>query len=199
MGGSKKMRENVFYNEQSLKSRSFTCSYCGKNVSSDKGYFNHKLGSQSTRNLDYIYICHSCGKPTYFNGIEQHPKPKVGGAIEKLPEEIRIAYEEIRSCYQVEAYTAVVMLGRKMLMHIACKGGAKEGANFTVYVDYLEEERYTNRSMTPWLDKLRIRGNKANHKLDRVEKEEAAELFKFIQMFLKTNYEFAVSSEESVV
>jgi len=58
-----------------------------------------------------------------------------------------------------------VLLGRKLLMHIAASVGAAAGQPFVTYVDYLVTNHYAPPNSKDWIDKIRAHGNEANHEI----------------------------------
>jgi hypothetical protein len=90
----------------------------------------------------------------------------------------------------VTAYTSVVMLCRKLLMHISVERGAQTGQTFESYVDYLVGNGYVAPTNKAWVDKIRTIGNEANHELASRSEEEAKTLLEFSEMLLKTVYEY---------
>ena len=169
-----------------VTSTHYTCGYCGENISSDKGY----LASANGRIYPFIFICHSCNKPSF---IRQHvitPAAPLGRTVAKLPDDIEQLYEEIRGATSVNAYTAAVMTARKLLMHIAVEKGAKENKKFVEYVDYLEINHFTPPNSKSWVDKIRQLGNGANHEITIMGAAEAQTILTFLEMLLKFIYEF---------
>lgn len=88
------------------------------------------------------------------------------------------------------SYTAVVLVTRKLLMHIAVQQGAKQNLSFKKYVDWLEENGYTPPNSQDWVDHIRTTGNEANHEINLMSKVTAEELLVFCMMLLRFNYEF---------
>ena len=68
-------------------------------------------------------------------------------------------YEEARRCTTVEAYTASVLVLRKLLMHIAVEKEAEENKNFYHYVEYLASKGYVPPDGKNWIHKIRQLGN----------------------------------------
>src|SRR5947209_7271488 len=122
----------------------FVCCHCGRLVSSDGGY----SGIEETNNLHQIriFICPNCRLPNTFRGsvspgdptfrwTERSPSPPFGEKILDLPPDINTVYEEARRCITVDAFSAAVMLCRKLLMHIAVERGDAAGKSYQAYVD----------------------------------------------------------------
>ncbi|KLI19608.1 hypothetical protein SU45_00225 [Brachyspira hyodysenteriae] len=172
--------------------KDFTCWNCVKDVSSSKAYFVKYYNSQRKEvYMGLIYICHKCNAPNIFNR-NGYPiiKPHYGKNIDKLPNEIREAYNEARKSMQVGAYTAASMILRKILMNVAVIEGAKEGDTFKNYIDYLYNEGIIHKKQKGLIDKVREIGNEANHEIKSVSEEDAQYIFKLIEHLLLNNYEF---------
>lgn len=186
-------REGGFnwYKLQDLPNRTFNCGYCDTKVSSVKGY---KLGFGSDGSgpmIGAVYICPNCGGPVFFtrNG-EQRPSSAFGRPVQNVPGDLNALYEEARRCTREGAYTASVLLCRKMLMNIAVTEGAKEGLRFVEYVDFLANRGYVPPNGRHWVDYIRRKGNEATHEIALMTKDDAEELITFTEMLLRFIYEF---------
>lgn len=166
-----------------IESRAYTCGYCGKVAGSNKGY-------QVPNYAHRIYICSYCSKPTYFDGDAQVPGFVYGNDVEHLPKGIEALYREARNCMAVPAYTAAVLLCRKLLMNIAVSEGAKEGKTFVAYVEHLATQGYVPPKARGWIDHIRVKGNEANHEIQLMNQKDAQELIMFVEMLLKLVFEF---------
>lgn len=180
-------------NTSKIESTPFICWNCGKNIATDEGYialYKDKYGGINEKPM--IYICHQCSAPSIVDN-ERHMIlcPLPGKEIKKLPEEINCVYNEARTCMSVGAYTAAVMLFRKIIMNMAVAEGAKEGDKFINYVNYLCDNGFVHKRQTKQADEIRTMGNEANHKIECRTKEEAESMLKFIEFLLLNNYEFA--------
>ncbi len=172
-----------------IGSRSFRCGHCNNAIASESGYFGV---DQRTNGTNFIYICHFCSKPTFFDGYngQQVPGPAVGETIEYLPQDINSLYGEARNCLKVGACTASALSTRKLLMNIAVSKGAKEGEPFVSYVEYLAKNNFIPPGGEEWVTHIRKKGNEANHEIRIFSQEEAEELIKFTEMLLKFIFEF---------
>ena len=141
-----------------------------------------------------ICICHHCGGPTFFApNSKQIPGAAYGTTVAHIPAELDMVnkiYEEARTCYTAGTHTAAVLSCRKLLMHVAVSLGAKEGLAFTDYVQYYLDEGYLPQSAKEWVDKIRKRGNEANHKVVIMAPDASKELLDFSEMLLKIIYEY---------
>lgn len=183
------MLKGIWHPIEQLPARNYTCGHtgCGREVGSEKGWFH-----QTTKNERdaYIYICPVCQSPTFFPDTSQIPGVSIGDAIGHLPEEIAHLYGEIRMATSQEAFTAAVLACRKLLMHIAVEKGAPENSSFVDYVNYLADNHYAPPNSAAWVDKIRQKGNEANHEITIIGKEDALEIITFLEMLLKFIYEF---------
>jgi hypothetical protein len=187
-----------------LKSRRYICGYCDSPLAADKGYWATKRyvpsgsGTSKKRDAGYIYICHECGGPTYFDGNgRQFPGPPYGETVTSVPsKEVEALYEEARACMQVNAYTAAVMCCRKLLMNVAVSEGADEGKTFAYYVKYLADEGHIPVKAIKWVDYIRDKGNDANHEIRIMGREDAERLIRFSEMLLRIMYEYPAEVED---
>lgn len=174
-------------------SKAWTCGYCGREVAGSVGY-------EHESNEKHVLICPFCHNTTSFvdfgYGTEQFPPATYGKHIEALPHDIEHIYGEICRCMQYSAFTGAVLLMRKMLVHLAVKQGAEEGASFASCVNYLSDNGWIPPTGTPWVDKIRTIGNDATHHLTINTEREAKQLLRYIEHILVSIYEFPASVKE---
>ncbi len=139
--------------------------------------------------------CMNCRRPlTQFRGYIQSVKRPL-----RDPQGITgteaAAWSEVRSCLSVGAYTASVMLCRKLLFHIAVGHGlpAKNDRNraptFAEAVDQLESEGVITKKMRPWVDRIKDVGNDASHEITPVPQSAALDVASFTLQLLVLAYE----------
>jgi hypothetical protein len=174
---------------QQLTPKHYTCGHCGEQLSSEKGY---TFNSQRGQAIGGIYICHHCGKPTYFDpDSTQVPGSLYGSDITGIDDQaVSDLYNEARRCVSVNAFTATVLSCRKLLMHIAVANGAQENLAFIKYVEYLSDNHYVPPGAKSWVDHIRAKGNEANHDIVIMHADDAKDLIDFIAMLLTNIYEF---------
>lgn len=182
-------------NSQNINAHDFRCSYCGREVSTDCGFFadNPDAGQAFTHPLGphfFIAICPRCGNPTYLKGSDQIPAAPFGDGVDHLPPDVAALYQEARSSVRAGNYTAATMVGRKLLMNVAVAKGAGTGKTFQTYVDHLAKTHIITSDMGPWVDEVRKIGNEANHEIALTTKEQAEDLVTFLGMLLKIVYEY---------
>ncbi len=172
-----------------LPSRKFVCGYCGNSLISNSGFC--AIEPQSGHKFMYIYTCHHCLSPTYFDRDgRQSPCVIYGNSVNNIPELIREIYDETRRCTSLSCYTAAVLCCRKLIMHIAVSKGVKEGGTFKNYVEFLSNKGYLPPDGKQWVEVIKNKGNEANHEIKIMNKEDAEDLIIFIEMLLKFIYEF---------
>jgi len=168
-----------------ISSREYICPYCSNKVASAVGYY--KKGPPAS----YIYICPHCDTPTYFEHSRfQYPDSPYGNSFKHIDsEDINGLYEEARRCISVNAFTASVMLCRKIIMNVAVHHDAKENLKFKCYVDFLYNQNIIPKNSKNWVDFIRKTGNEANHEIPLVSKEDATYVFEFTAYLLEMVYE----------
>lgn len=184
------VQKDQWHQPQNLTSRAFICGYCGKDVSSNKGYGIRGRGGSGT-DLGGVYICHQCQGPTFFSPAgNQLPGQRVGQSVVGVPQDLHRLYEEARMCASGNCPTAAVLSCRKMLMNIAVEKGADEGKSFLHYVEYLSDKGYVPPGGKGWVDYIRKKGNEANHEIKLMASGDARDLIRFVEMLLRFIYEF---------
>ena len=182
-----------------LQSKSYTCGYCGNPLASEHGYSASSVHTFSNhRHMAYIYICHFCNRPTYFDYEgEQIPGSAYGNEVNNISEEtVAKLFQEARRATSANCYTAAVLSCRKLLMHISVSKGAKQGESFAFYVKYLSENHFVPPGAQVWVDHIRDKGNEANHEIVIMNSNDAKELIDFCEMLLKIIYEFPASVQK---
>ncbi|MBA4420564.1 MAG: hypothetical protein C0391_05405 [Anaerolinea sp.] len=175
----------TWIDEQELTPHRFNCGYCGYKVSSDKG-FEHE------QNSDYVYICPDCDRPTF---ISENPALQVPGVIPGreilyLPIDLEKTYVEARKSASIGAYTASVLISRKMLMNISVNKGDAPGKSFVDYIQFLSDKNYVPPGGDKWVDHIRRKGNEATHEIAIMDQKDAEDLITFLELLLIFIYEF---------
>src|SRR5450756_244022 len=161
---------------------SFTCGVCGTPV-------NGAIIAWA-RDAPVRWIrCVKCQAGAVINGSIQSPAPERGENVDGLPAEIGAVYGEARRCLGVAAYSAVDLLCRKLLMHVAMDKGAAGGLTFAHYLDHLQKTGYITPPLMPWVDHIRKRGNLATHELPVPSEAEAEDTLAFTAQMLRLVYE----------
>jgi hypothetical protein len=179
-----------------IDSKSYKCGNCGKDIASENG--TRSSNKDIIGNKAWIYICHFCTMPTFFDfDGKQTPSPLFGDNVNDISDKgVLSLYEESRKSIGNGSYTAAVLCCRKILMHVAVSKGAKEGDSFLSYVNYLRDKNYIPPDAKEWVDHIREKGNEANHEIVIMIKEDAENLVEFTEMLLKIIYEFPEKSKK---
>ena len=175
----------------------YHCGYCGNMVGPSQAYLGVAARINAPQKNVIIYVCPNCTQPTFFDyDGKQVPAPGLGANIDVITDEgIRKLYDEARDCTSVGAYTAAVLLCRKILMNLAIQHGATPGLKFVEYVEYLEKVGYVPPNGKAWVDKIRKRGNEATHEIALMNQADATQIMRFTEMLLRFNYEFQDSTK----
>lgn len=177
-------RGMMWRNLSGIDAHSYTCGYCGHGVGPDRGYLAENMPQHR------IYICSYCRRPTYVEPSgTQFPGVAYGTEVEHLPGAVQKLYDEARNAMSVNAFTAAVMACRKVLMNVAVAEGAKADMSFSAYVKWLADEGYVPAKGRSWVDRIREKGNEANHEIPDVGRTDAEDVLSFTEMLLKVNYE----------
>lgn len=181
-----------WYGVTNLTSKSYKCGHCGQAVAPATGYTrrSNEDGSGSIR--EFIYLCHFCLKPTYFDEQgDQVPGALIGDEVSGVTDsKVSALYKEARLAISFGAYTSAALCMRKILMHIAVANDAKPNQAFTAYVDHLVKVGLVPPTAKAWVDLIRTKGNEATHEIVLVNGGDAKHLLDFISMLLKIMYEF---------
>ena len=184
----------LWNNADCVAQKSYMCGYCGNKVGPNFGYSCAVEVAQGEKLIStpaYIYICPNCTKPTFIDKDgSQSPGVRFGEDVAGITDKgVQALYDEARDCTTLGAYTAAVLICRKILMNIAVHHGAEEGKKFVEYVDYLASKGYFPPNGKPWVDKIRSKGNEATHEIKIMTKDEAALILTFTEMLLRFIYE----------
>ncbi|HYH86691.1 MAG TPA: DUF4145 domain-containing protein [Pyrinomonadaceae bacterium] len=177
---------NNWHQTTHLPPKAFICGYCGERIASQIGYMTD--GGHSLK--VFIYICHLCNRPSLFVNDNQTPGIPFGEIVAYLPVTVEALYNEARNCMTVSAFTAAVLLCRKILMNVAVDLKAQPNKSFLEYVNYLSDKNYIPPNSKGWVDHIRNKGNEANHEIHLMSQTDAQELIGLTEMLLKIIYEF---------
>ena len=87
------------------------------------------------------------------------------------------------------------MMCRKILFHVAVANGLSHqdskgrAPSFYQAVEHLESEGVITKKMRPWADRIKDRGNEANHVLGTYSVDEVMDVATFTRQLLKLAYE----------
>lgn len=122
-------------------------------------------------------------------GVVWPVAPVVAG-VSNLPDDVAPAWKEAQSAHAVAAYTASEMMCRKILMHLAVDvAGGKVGGTFKGFIDDLDKAGYISTGLKPAVEKIKNRGNTANHDLPASTVEDSLVTLKITEHLLRSIYE----------
>lgn len=173
----------------------YKCGYCGVDTAPSWGWQTSPTSRENMNMLGLVLICTSCNRPTFIEIedkiiVRTTPSAKMGNEVLGLPQEVLSLYDEARKCTGAGAFTAAVLVCRKILMHVAVEKGASKGKGFFEYVEYLANKSYIPQDGKVWVDYIRTKSNEANHEIIVMEERDAEDLITFTEMLLRIVYEF---------
>ncbi|SDJ68374.1 DUF4145 domain-containing protein [Alkalibacterium thalassium] len=181
-----------------MKQNDFTCGYCNRHTSSNTGLMLYDNPGSSDQHFNHgVYVCTYCNMPTFLWRDIQVPGNKFGNPVTGVSDTVSQLYDEARKAFSVNSYTAVLLVCRKLLMHIAVELGAETDKNFLYYVNFLRDENFITAKSDKWVDAIRKYGNQATHEVNIATREEAERIIKFTEMILKTNFEYPAMMEDT--
>jgi hypothetical protein len=163
-----------------------TCGHCAREVAAE---------IIANRGSAVFLVCPSCqgGLMTSWVDGATYPPVPYGRGVAGLPSDVEAAWTEVRKMHGAAFYTGAEMIARKILMHVAVEScGSQSGQSFVSYVSDLESHNYLPPNLKPVIDRIRTRGNEANHEVPSSTQEEAATTLRIVQYLLETVYEMPI-------
>jgi len=136
-------------------------------------------------------VCPACleGSVKTRSGAIWPPAAK-GASVANLPDDVAQAWREARTSNAVAAYTASEIMCRKILMHLAVDvAGSKPGDTFHAYIEHLDKAGYIGAGLRPAVEKIKNRGNVANHALPSSTEADSVITLKITEHLLRGIYE----------
>lgn len=169
------------------------CPHCGVNA---QMFVIAWVKQQSPHHPTGWARCVNCFRGVVLNqGLGMAPASLPLDVPQGLEDDAAATWEEARTCLGAGAYTASVMMCRKLLMHMAVeeglpkKDGRGHAPNFFECLDHLEAEAVISKRNKSWADRIRTIGNEANHDLASIDKEQATTVATFTRQLLHEVYE----------
>ncbi|GAB4674028.1 MULTISPECIES: DUF4145 domain-containing protein [Mycobacterium avium complex (MAC)] len=123
-------------------------------------------------------------------GKREYPTP------DGTPDAEKLLWEEIRSCLSVNAYNAVAMLCRKLLLHLVFThersqnpGATPRNITFAQAVQYLLDNGVITAANEPLAVEIKNIGNRANHELPNITEGDARKILLFMNYLFVSLYE----------
>lgn len=175
-----------------------TCPHCG---AAQMLVIAIAVEQQNTPTPDLVddgprwYLCSACRKPSVLVDGVIEPSSRPLRTPKGLPTTDRTIWEEARSCLGVHAYSATVMLCRKLLLHVAVEKGLppknrqNRAPSYMDAVKHLESSGVITADMREWVDQIKDIGNDANHELTPITMGHADDVATFTEQLLVLAYE----------
>jgi hypothetical protein len=141
------------------------------------------------------FRCVACQAGFVSQGGVIHPAARPLRTPEGTPKDEIAIWEEARACLGIGAHTAVVMLCRKLIFHMAVTHGLAAtnargyAPGFAECATHLQSEGLVTPRMMPWVDRIKDIGNDANHTLSPITAEQALDVATFMEQLLVLAYE----------
>lgn len=141
------------------------------------------------------FLCPACRKASVWQDGRVQPGSRPLRTPGGLPADDAAVWEEIRSCLGIGAYTATVMLCRKLLLHVAVEKGLpkKDARNrapgYMEAVKHLQQVGVITAGMRSWIDSIKDIGNEANHEVAPTSGEQARSVATCTEQLLILAYE----------
>lgn len=181
-----------------LPEKSFQCGFCGEKMTSKDGYIGwmNVLGSQLRH---YIYLCHLCGQPNFFNGSDsQTPSfQEMPGTFPPSITAISSRFVEVHKQAQLaesQGWKEIAGPGYRKALEILIKDYLIHGLPNEDYVMRVEQEKkiketwlkdciqtyVENTKIKALAEKAAILGNDETHYEKRYEGADINDLKKLI-------------------
>lgn len=166
--------------------KSITCGNCGERVAAT--ILALRGAEPSSTEWLQCPVCQE-GSVVVSTGAV-YPVAPAGGTVPNLPDDVAQAWREARTAHAVAAYTASEIMCRKILMHVAVDvASSQAGKNFVQYIDDLVTAGYVTTGLKPVVDRVRQRGNGANHELPASTEDDSLTTLKITEHLLRGLYE----------
>ncbi|GEA79866.1 DUF4145 domain-containing protein [Cellulomonas uda] len=162
-------------------------------------------GSPQKPNGHVQYLrCVACRRGAVMNNGVLSPGTTPLPAVDGCPDDVDVAWTEVRSDLSAGAATSAVMMCRKLLFHIAVEQGLApendkgRAPTFEQCLAQLREKGLLTPPLEPWVQHIKDVGNKANHDLSVITPEDALRVATFTRQLLVTTYEMPFRMREAL-
>jgi DNA-directed RNA polymerase subunit RPC12/RpoP len=149
--------------------------------------------------------CPRCSRPFIMLQVDDGPgwdeprrlyPPVEMGVSLAIPATLRSAFSEARVCFRAKAYTATVIMCRKVLEGIA-EENRITARNLVTSLNEMREKGIIENRLFEWADALRISGNEAAHGVSLVvSATDAKDILEFTHALLEYVFTFQEKFEE---
>jgi hypothetical protein len=168
---------------------SITCGHCGLKVSAIVVARGEQQHEQAAGVL--WLLCPNCRDGSvHSKSGAVWPVAPVVTPIDNLPFDVTTAWKEAQSSHAVAAYTAAEMMCRKILMHLAVDvAEGQAGGTFKSFIEDLDKAGYISTGLKPAIEKVKDRGNIANHDLPASTEADSLVTLRITEHLLRSVYE----------
>jgi hypothetical protein len=176
-------------NSHVMAENNVTCGNCGLKVSATVVQVGERVSKEAAG--IWWLLCPNCmdGCVRTKDG-SVWPVAPVLANITGLPSDVAGAWKEAQAAHVVAAYTASEMMCRKILMHLAVDvADGKEGGTFKRFIEDLDKAGYISTGLKPAIEKIKDRGNTANHELPASTAADSLMTLRITEHLLRAVYE----------
>jgi hypothetical protein len=155
-------------------------------------YEHYELGSDVTGKYSFLK-CPKCKSPFIVVQVEDgadwdQPSrvyPPIEAISTAIPFPITATYLEARACFKARAYTATVVMCRKVLEGI-CEEHKVVARNLAIALREMRDRGIIESRLFEWADALRISGNEAAHSVNTsIAVQDARDILEFTNALLE--------------
>lgn len=149
------------------------------------------------KDRDMVYEIAECNGCDFFLLVARYagriiaiwPKELPQVVDERIPEKIRVDFEEANACFAVDAFRAAATMTRRALQNICLDKGAK-GGDLIDQIDYLLDKGVITKELSSWAHEVRTVGNDGAHpnELATVERDDARDILDLLEQFCRVLY-----------
>jgi len=182
------------------------CQNCEATVDGDVVASYQDFDEESGMSGKYSFLkCPRCSRPFIMLQVDEGPgweeperlyPPKETSISAAVPNAIRSAYEEARTCFRGKAFTAAAIMCRKTLEGI-CEEHKITGRNLADSLKQMKDQGIIERRLYEWADALRISGNEAAHSVNvTISAQDARDILEFTNALLEYVFTFQDKFEQ---
>ena len=162
-------------------------------------YEDHEDKSEGMEGKYSFLKCPRCRRPFILLQVDDgagwnepvrlYPPKDIGISL-AIPNSIRLAYEEARTCFRAKAYTATAIMCRKTLEGIA-EEFKITSRNLASALKEMKEKGVIESRLYEWAEALRISGNEAAHGVGAtISPPDAKDVLEFTNALLEYVFTF---------
>ena len=180
---------------------SIHCPFCRRHTSLEPAQAEIESGFQSfcanvawqgeRNDLWWIGVCNYCRKPVLVlnEGDTVYPHELPAPTDERIPDAIRNDIDEAKSCLNVSAWRAAVVMARRAIQTAAIEKGAPAGSKLVDQINHLASNGIITQEIKNWADVVRWVGNDGAHPGGvAVSQEDAEDILNLAEQLMNVIY-----------